>query len=279
MKVKKVKVMPDWFPLDVYGRTLKPEDWLTEIYIRLGIKSAFDNGLSAEEAKEVFQRVFIENTRGGDASFLEENPRWPVSPMNISEVFYLSALWKDDKHLELRKRAEKLANDFSNGQSPCFDAGDGNNSEGALRQLNGGNDEAYSQLEALSWRLPVSVDIMLDDEVLVEAFKSFLSVFRSQEKNLKAKPFKQDDYDDWHKFQILAAFDLNLWELITGTRCTQPVIGKSLWPADSIGEEEYFDPTERYRKVTKPLVEKIFTVDNVERLQRQLSLERLIGTI
>jgi hypothetical protein len=117
---------------------------------------------------------------------------------------------------------------------------------------------------------PVIVDIGLDDETLVCAFKVWLEAVRKKS-GKRAKLLSERDFQRWRDLQILAVFDLDLWGKLNKIKYTDHLIAKTLWPDFEV-YEQYFDPVDRLRKTARPKVIEIIRAHTIRQLASQIRL-------
>lgn len=90
------------------------------------------------------------------------------------------------------------------------------------------------------------------------------------------RPIGEREFSRWTKYQLLAAFDLLFWSELSGVRLTDAFIAHTIWPDNG---DEFVDLTERFRKVTRPMVAETICTDFVMRFWRQLEFERSLDSI
>jgi hypothetical protein len=88
------------------------------------------------------------------------------------------------------------------------------------------------------------------DETLAQAFEVWLLCARDSCREKAKNPIGRRDFEQWKRFRLLAAFDLMYWGKLNGYKYKDPFLANTLRP-----NEPWVDLTERFRKVTKPLVE------------------------
>lgn len=276
----KARSLPEWFPLPCYAKTLNPEQWVAHIMFRLAVRTAFRNTGDAKKARETFDSLIVQSdysVEDGD-KLVNKNPRWPVANLNVFEAFYLAAQWKPDEHERLRDIAHMLANNPRPGVHVQAEPNEYNNNLNTLpdaMRVADNEDDGYRQAEIVSWRVPVSIDITQDDESLKAAFEFWLAGLRCSQNEPPPKTADKKEMQRWQAFRLLPAFDLNLWGEVTGHRFTDAFMGHALWP-DQDPDSGFVDTTERYRKTTKPLLEKVFNWGFAERMANDLSQWRYL---
>lgn len=151
----------------------------------------------------------------------------------------------------------------------------------------GGSLLKKEALEKVGWLapefchgVPITVDLDSDDETLKIAFSIWLAGVRSDMNERFKKPISDDDFQKWHKYRILAAFDLYQWAEIKGVRFTHNQIANALFPPSSITfEDRDVDMGDRIRKVVKPLMEQSITSETVRLIGATTRLERYLGQV
>ncbi|PWY39825.1 hypothetical protein DK261_19405 [Pseudomonas sp. RW409] len=119
-----------------------------------------------------------------------------------------------------------------------------------------------------------------DDETLKLSFSIWLAGARDEINNRFKRSFNDEDFQKWHKFKILAAFDLYQWAEINNVRLTNTQIANALFPPDSVSmEDRDIDMGERLRKVVKPLMEQTITGSTVRLITATVRLEKYLGQI
>ena len=130
-------------------------------------------------------------------------------------------------------------------------------------------------IDVLGRRVAILVDIDHDDETLELAFKVWLAGARGHLEEKASHPIGEKEFSKWGKFGLLPAFDLLFWAQVTGARFTDALIARSIWGSDP-ETDDYVDLTERFRKVTRPLVSEVFDWGYVQRFWRQMELEKAL---
>lgn len=126
--------------------------------------------------------------------------------------------------------------------------------------LRGKYDEQYDEYGDFSPH--VCVDLEAPDDVLVDAFKTWLAVERKKSGQLKsnAKARKNDrwNFAKWCEYSVLPYLDLQIYQLESKKTIPVNVIGNAIF---SLNVE--FDTTEAVRKTTRPYVEAALSAINV----------------
>ena len=107
--------------------------------------------------------------------------------------------------------------------------------------------------------VPLMVNINSDNRTLTKSFSRWLKEIRRLGGSKKHRPFNGSDFSNWHRYRILPAFDLLHWRALTASLYTDAMIATVLWPGGS-DSADGVDLSERFRRVTKPLVEQIFSM-------------------
>ena len=94
------------------------------------------------------------------------------------------------------------------------------------------------------------INMKLPDEVLVEAFKSWLAVTRRKENSKVRKLYRKLPFDRWARFGVLPLLDLELWRLKTGSKLPDHVIAAALFPNADTGPDSL-------RKTIRPIAHRL----------------------
>jgi hypothetical protein len=271
--------MPDWYPLAGYSRELSAEGWLEAIGKRLVlgmyVYSVIEDG-DTDEAERKFQSIVVERDNNPIGGLLEANPRFPVDELQVFEAFYLSALWGPEEYVDLRDLAARFADNpretLTNAPTDYWKI---ENLGGDVLRHFDDKDAGAAQGQLLHLRVPIAVDISLDDETLVECFQIWLTTIRKSLGKETPKPIWDKDFARWKKYGVLSAFDLLLWEKIKNYRYTDAYLGHALW-LEQNPDSDFVDTSERYRKTTKPLMKRVINWNTYHRLAGQTSLLEFI---
>jgi hypothetical protein len=257
----KVKI-PDWFPLPVHETApLTYEHWMRAICFRLAIANAPQpNQWKAEK----YLAVVIDDT---GTTWQEPNPLdfLGIRELTPYQAFVIAGYHDNPANAAakaLAQRALKKQRAYSREE------------DSIRRHMPDESSDDRVWYDEFMYRIPVLVDLALDDKTLLDHFKFFLDVQRGFAKeqgiDTTLPLINEEAFQHWHKFRLLAAYDLLTWREVSGARYTDAQIAASLWPdIGPMAEGAFVDRAERFRKVTKPLVEKIMTFYTVERLERQ----------
>lgn len=284
--------LPDWYPLATYAGELSDDEWVAEVWMRLGFKAAYENHAAHKRGRITFangstaEDTFVAMIRrdGERPQFISKDEidyasAWPVRAMTVFEAAFLTYLDHYKMSPDEKLWSKRL------GQDPAKWLGRFFRSDAHKRVLEG--EKAYAgnypdsdldsrgdtHFEVVGPRLPLMVNVNLDDETLKLAFSVWLAGLRAGSKEQKV-PFSDKDTADWKKFGVLQAFDLSMWNRMTNAGYTDAFIAQAIWPDD-----EFVDRTDRYRKVTKPKVGRLFTVWEAERLTHQVALAKFLDQI
>lgn len=268
----KAKV-PDWFDLENYQMPRDADEWGASIELRSRFLEAKE-WLSPEK-----QRVFFEIFAGRALEKIEvidrhTNP-FPVRTMNSADLAVISASWSIDQGWQ----------DLY--QKVCSVVGQPGYSE-LLDEIIAiyKKEESLKKdaIEKVGWLapefchgIPITVDMDSDDETLKFAFSIWLAGARDELNNRFKRSFNAEDFQRWHKFRILAAFDLYQWADISGVRLTNTQIANALFPPESVPlDERDIDMGERLRKVVKPLMEQVISPCTVRLITATVRLEKFL---
>jgi hypothetical protein len=128
----------------------------------------------------------------------------------------------------------------------------------------------------LGRRIPIVVDLDHDDDTLVLAFKVWLAGARQCLEYRAAQPIGRKEFAKWKRFGLLPAFDLLFWRHATAAPLTDTVIANAIWPPNN---REFVDITERFRKVTRPMLKDVFNWTFVSRFWSQMELENSLDLL
>lgn len=275
----KARKLPVWFPLPWYGRELSAPEWVVAIAQRLTVRRTLTQRGDPARAQALFETLLLGREPDPPACevYFAGRPRWPVADLSVFEAFYLAALWPPPHCPQQRQWAERLAGDLEQGLASLY-------AETPLQQLDGPDalrlaedpQRALLQTEALDSRVPLSVDLNLDDETLKLAFGVWLAGRRRTPGVGASHPIDERDLKRWRDYALLPAFDLNLWSEIQGHHYTDAFLGSALWPDPG---DRFVDTTERYRKTTKPLLSQVFDWGTVNRLHYQVHIQRFLDQL
>ncbi|WP_421526779.1 DUF6387 family protein [Pseudomonas brenneri] len=267
--------IPKWFNLETYQAPLSHDQWGVSIDMRamyLDVKPL----LSKKEQVELF-RVFAGRLPEDFAVEHHTDP-FPVRPMNAADLAVISASWSNDPGWQML--FQKVCSVVGKDAPPTF-----------LDEVVDIFKEAPSvkkqALENVGWLapefchgVPITIDLNSDDETLKVAFSVWLAGVRSDMNERFKKPISEDDFQKWHKYRILAAFDLYQLADIIGVRFTNSQMANALFPPASVPiEDRDVDMGERIRKVTKPLMDQIINMETVRLIRATTRLEKYLGQI
>lgn len=259
---------PDWFPLPVHlEKPATLEHWARCIALRLGITGA----PQSDEWKATSYRSIVIADKGTDWS-RDRTRLLGVNCMTAFEAFQLADAVNVPANSSIRKLSERETK------------GDRDFSEGACelkRTL--GEIDTDRFFSAFAYRLPVMVNLALDDATLRSHFDVWLRMMRNQIIEA-AGPIKIHRIDDaflerCHAMRVLAAFDLLTWRNLTGATYPDAAIASWLWPdAGPLSDGTFADRGERFRKVTKPLLDSVMVWTTVERIEQRQAEANFIET-
>lgn len=279
--------LPDWFPLPIYKQDLTQVDWLTEIALRAGLQTAAVNRRGKKRGRlniddppeDTFIALFVTRKSRANRTLVEPKKTnfWPVLEPTPFELFFLVENQRTDEYEEAERWAKKLNTKGAKALAEFTGSG----VRDRLAQMDRVIEKeppGSTYLDVLGKRAAVMIDLDQDDETLELAFKVWLAGARDVLSHKAAHPIGDKEFSKWKKFGLLAAFDLTFWAESTGSRFTDAFLARAIWPDDG---EEFVDLTERFRKVTRPMVAEVFNWDYVSRFWRQTelasSLDALVG--
>lgn len=267
--------IPKWFNLETYQTPLSHDQWGVSIDMRamyLGVKSL----LSKEEQVELF-RVFAGRLPEDFAVEHHTDP-FPVRPMNAADLAVISASWSNDPGWQML--FQKVCSVVGKDAPPKF-------LDEVVEIFKEAPSVKKQALENVGWLapefchgVPITIDLNSDDETLKLAFSVWLAGVRSDMNERFKRPISEDDFQKWHKYRILAAFDLYQLADIIGVRFTNSQIANALFPPASVPiEDRDVDMGERVRKVTKPLMDQTINMETVRLIRATTRLEKYLGKI
>ena len=268
--------IPEWFDYKAYQAPLSHEQWGVCIEMRaLFIKSK--NHLDKAK-QESFFKTFASRIPGDYGLTERHTDPFPVRSMIAADLAVISASWSEDPSWQmLYKKVCSVVG--KQAPSDLLDE--------VVDIYESGSSLKKEALEKVGWLapefchgVPITVDLDSDDETLKLAFSVWLAGIRSDMNEGFKKPISEDDFQKWHKYRILAAFDLYQWAEIKGVRFTNNQIANALFPPSSIAfEDRDVDMGERIRKVVKPLMEQSITSETVRLIKATTRLETYLGQV
>lgn len=119
----------------------------------------------------------------------------------------------------------------------------------------------------------VSVDLSAPDKLLLSEFKKWLTKARlSTSKTLNhskwsKKAFTEADFKKWSRLKVLAYIDLYICDAVFGESLTMYQIGQLLFPNTDSSHADDADPSERVRKVVRPLAANLLKPESIDSLR------------
>jgi len=289
MARKKNAQLPDWFPLPTYSEPLTRNQWLEEVALRAGLQTAEKNwrggktdGLHMDKKPEkVFRNLFVtkrsRRTKGNLAEAQKQH-WWPVRDPTPFEVYFLAESQRIPEH----KAAEAWATRLNQEGRPAvaeFTISGGHEKMARIgRSLAGREVRRSTYADIMGKQIPLLVDLDHDDKTLKFAFDIWLAAARDELKEKAHQPIGDKDFEKWKRFGLLPAFDLMFWSRITQSIYTEAFMATAIWP-DNADSSEFVDTTERFRKVTRPMVEQVFEWNFVQRFWSQMELENTLDVV
>jgi hypothetical protein len=274
--------LPDWFPLPIYKQQLTKEEWFEEIALRAAVQSVAYNqeaGLvAAKPLDRTFREIFVTRACRTSASLAQGAQKhfWPVREPLPFELYFLVENQRLPEHALAEEWAKRLRADPKRSLGEFIISG----AKDKVSALERNVDKALppdEYMDVMGKRVPLIIDLDHDDETLELAFQVWLAGMRAHIGETARQPIGEKEMKKWSKFGLLPAFDLSFWGHITDTRFTDAFIARSIWSDGT--EENFVDLTERYRKVTKPMVEAVFHWNFVQRFWRQMELEKSLDLL
>jgi hypothetical protein len=283
--VKPSSRLPDWFPLPIYAQKLTRDEWLNEIVARAGIDAAERNQREGKVERdpsrppeEVFRSIFVTRKSRSDECVAEAQTGagfWPVRAPTPFELLFIVENERIPQHADAETWAKKLVRG-EKGVIGEFYITKTNKKMKEIGFEPPAQAEIDRHMDVIGKQLPVMVDLDHDDHTLELAFKVWLAGTRDVLKQKASQPIGGKEFAKWTKYGLLQAFDLVHWSRITNAGYTDAFMAKAIWP-DNGGD--FVDITERYRKVTKPMVAQTFDWDFVQRFWRQVELEKSLDVV
>lgn len=285
--------LPTWYPLRAYSCDMNEQEWAAEIFVRSIVRQKFEQAPGEQTlldwaspdlstALDFFNFYVVHDETIVDALFPEDDRKrkkyWPVSEMTEFEVEFLAELARSKSHPDVRRWAKRLAQDSSKWWKRYFGAGVHKRIEAKSRGFasdRGDSDaSAYTHADVLGHRLPLMIDINMDDETLKFFFAFWLKIVRETSGQSK-RPFKAEDFAAWKKYGLLQAFDLSMWGELTGENYTDVFIAQTIWPDTNVSLDGA-DRTESYRKTTKKHMRNLIDGWESQRLLNQATMSHVL---
>jgi hypothetical protein len=289
MPNKRNAALPDWFPLPIYRQVLTKNEWLTEIGLRAALQTAERNMREGKvkafrtegPADETFRAMFVtrETRSGGDLAAAQEASFWPVRHPTPFELFFLAENQRVPEHAEAEAWATKLKQKGKPAIAEFVASGSKKKmGQMDLKTLEKDSAAVANYMDVIGKQACLMVDLDYDDQTLELGFKVWLAGIRHLLDEKAPQPIGDKDFAKWTRFGLLPAFDLLFWSRVTNTRYTDAFMAKAVWP-DTADVAEFVDTSERFRKVTRPMVEEVFHWNFVQRFWRQMELENTLDVI
>lgn len=284
--------LPSWYPLAAYSRDMNEQEWAAEIFVRSIVRQKYEQAPGEQTlidwasqdlstALDFFNFYVVHDEPIVDALFpkdVDNRKRWPVSTMTDFEAGFLAVLARPKSHPEVRRWAKRLGKDSSKWQKEYFGSGVHNRVDAESLPLtsDGGDSDtsAYTHADVLGHRVPLMIDINMDDETLKFFFDLWLKIVRNASGQSK-RPFKDEDFAAWKKYGLLPAFDLSMWSVLTGQNYTDVFIAQTIWP-DTNASLDGADRTESYRKTTKKYMRNVINTWESLRLLNQATMSHVL---
>ncbi len=268
--------IPEWFNHIAYQERLSHDQWAVSIKMRamfLDSKPFMD-----VVEQENFFRVFAGRLPEDFGLPESHTDPFPVRSMNAADLAVISASWS--KNEAWQEIFQKVCSVVGKDAPDTFleELVDIYARESVLKS---------EAIEKVGWvasdfchGVPITIDLDNDDETLKEAFGIWLAGVRTEMNNRFKKPISEEEFEKWHKYQVLAAFDLYQWAEIKAIRFTNNQVANAIFPPETVSmEDRDLDMGERIRKVVKPLLEQCFTFETVRLISATIRLEKYLGQI
>ena len=202
---------------------------------------------------------------------------WPVRDPTPFELFFLCETQRVDEHTDAESWAKKLKQNHKaiiefveSGAKSRMDVG---KLRVDLKKVASGH-----YMDVMGKKACLMVDLDHDDKTLEFAFQVWLAGVRNSLREEAPQPVGEKEFAKWSKFALLPAFDLLFWSRVTNARYTDAFMAKAVWPG-TLDAAEFVDITERFRKVTRPMVEEVFRWNFVARFWSQMELENSLDVL
>lgn len=254
-QIRHVSDLPAWFCLEKYAAValLDAQGWYNQLRGRAFAKELLEDNRELDEflalllaAIRVDPIVDFYNLAFNSCLFSEDElsllrpNKWPdsgVHPATVAELYHA------EQHIEegRRKYARGFFSSQERGAQPDCRQQVDDWLVGPLHQVT-----STSGSDVL-----LSVDMSLNDSVLIEQFSRALNSLRDQapEKfaltNFTARNF---DFASWTRFGVLPYIDLRIWGLQVKRAISNRVMADAIFPPGEGGEEMVRKTTEKYAK-------------------------------
>ncbi|BAV74163.1 redoxin [Pseudomonas chlororaphis subsp. aurantiaca] len=271
--------IPEWFKIENYDSILTPEKWAVEIFIRYEFSKncQFNKSLeTSEQLEHAFLAMRVDEEKHVEFVNQHTDP-FPIKTMSAADMAIISASWSTEKDwLELYSKVCSVV-----GQQASISFVDEVSEMSMRESINKDAVEKVGWLApAVCHGVPISINMHADDETLKTAFEIWLAGVRAQSPRFTRKSVSSEDFERWHKFKVLAVFDLLTWSELSGEKVTYSQIANAIWPSHLVPlEDRDTDMTERLRKVAKPLMEQVVLGSTVNSILANLRLERHLDRI
>ncbi|PCR93252.1 hypothetical protein CP336_27440 [Pseudomonas fluorescens] len=265
--------IPKWFKLETYQEPLSHNQWAVSIEMRamyLGVKP-----YSSDDEKAKIFRIFAGRLPEEFAIEHHADPV-PIKPMNAADLAIISASWSQNQAWQTLFQKVCAVVGIPAPDELLDEVVAIYQQEPSMKKA--AIENVGSLAADFCHGVPITVNLNSDDETLKQAFSSWLADVRSDTRERFKKPISDDDFQKWHKYKILAAFDLYQWAELIGVRFTNNQIANALFPPASTSiEDRDVDMAERIRKVVKPTMEQVITRETVRLINATTRLEKYLG--
>lgn len=297
-KANTKKKLPDWFPLPKYGEVHTENTWLEEIYWRTVIKSQYITIQDTKKGKGANQKIFLEPLKAFNSMIINDKhlesidamfdkspvaKLWPVRDPTPFELLFFSQKFSKEDYEKAKLWATRLHKDPRKWIPSFYQNGireelrNYKYADVPIDNINCDPDKNYVNNIVGKCAL-VRIDLDYDDETIRDALDIWLAGIRDT-LNEKAKtPVGEKYFTKWTRYKLLEAFDLVFWSRVNNLGYTDAFIARALWP-DFSNMDDFVDVTERYRKVTKPMIKEVFNWNYVERFIRQIELSNALESL
>lgn len=272
MKPNKIsREIPDWFELSKYemAKTFGPFEWACNLDIRAWILRD-----DSDDEFRVQLRALIKEHGAIPREICDEYVQGEIELFRgqgwTGELVYSLPLYRANDIFENLKQDSLLQHRLAvidyqrilNSNRPwSLDAAENELFEWHYREfLHGKYDDFYSEYGDYSPH--ICVELEAPDEVLVEAFKTWLQKQRQKnvENQLKfnlGRKAGRWNFAKWCEYSVLPYLDLKIYEKEIKRKFTHHVIGNAIFPLDV-----EFDTTEAVRKTTSGYVQEALSAKN-----------------
>ncbi|HCS64662.1 MAG TPA: hypothetical protein DIW64_11645 [Cellvibrio sp.] len=265
---------PSWFKLERYLKPMSNEEWAYHIYVRSKVwgHGKFWTGTSFQE-----KFAYIQSQQPDNKNLLHHiRDEWSVNFANSMErdlkLFAIpdepiGVFTVDDVYKKISKAQSEFPSLFDDESTDSVDSqiADPDNAihrEVAIDLLNLFKNSIFNE------RILICPSLEHTDQQILKAVKKQLKKMRSENKLIFIfKESIDETLDEFHKFRLLALFDLLYWREINNKKLTLTKIGALIWP------DEFIDIEQRIRKKGLPLIKSVFHRQVAQKIFHSISVK------